>query len=93
MTAKPMKRKEFEVPRDFLDSLPSMVEQELVGEIQVLCDRVKELVKDLGISDECIGFITDGDLAIPWNECFSGEPRGTKLVSHSQLPSSSQGHT
>lgn len=92
MTSKPVKRKAFEVPAEFWDNLRLMEDQELTGQIRVLCGQVEALVKKLGISNECTGFITNGDLAIPWNECFSEEPQGTKSVSYPQLPSS-QGRT
>jgi len=85
-TANPVKRKVFEVPEKFLDHLSLLKDKGMEGEIRVLCERVKQLVVELGISDECTGFIIDGDLAIPWKESFSGEIQGAKWVSCSQLP-------
>ena len=41
----------------------------------------------LGISNECTGFITDGDLSIPWRDCFSEENQEIKVVGCSQLSS------
>jgi len=80
MTEKPIKGKAFEVPEQFLNHLSSIKDKRLADEIQTLCGRVKQLVVELGISDECTGFITDGDLAIPWKNCFSREHRGTMSV-------------
>jgi len=86
MTEKPIKGKAFEVPEQFLNHLSSIKDKRLADEIRALCERVKQLVVELGISDECTGFITDGDLAIPWKDCFSKENRGSKWVSCSRLP-------
>jgi len=44
-------------------------------------------VVGLGISNECTGFITDGDLSIPWRDCFSEENQEIKVVGCSQLSS------
>ena len=87
MTTKPVKQREFEVPEELYEQLSSMADQELVGEIRTLCERVKELVVKLRISDECTGFVTDGDLAIPWKDCFTEENKKAKRVSRSQSPS------
>lgn len=86
MTANPVKRKAFEVPESFLDHLSTLKDKEMAGETRALCKRVKQLVVELGISDECTGFIIDGDLAVPWKESFSGENHGVKWVSCSRLP-------
>jgi len=85
MTEQPVKRKAFKVPEGFLAHLSSLEDESLVAKIQALCDRVEQLVAELGISDECIGFITDGDLAISWEDCFSKENQETQSVSHSQV--------
>ena len=85
MTAKPMKRKVFKVPEKFSEQLNG---KELADETIALCKRVEQLAAELGISDECTGFITDGDLSIPWKESFYGEHCGAKWVSCPQLPSS-----
>src|ERR1700753_73999 len=86
MVTKPVKQREFEVPEQFLEHLSVMEDKEAVSEIRTLCERVKELVVELGISDECTGFVTDGDLAIPWKDCFSEENKKVKWVSRSRLP-------
>ena len=83
MTTKPIKRKAFEVPEGFMEHLSSIKDKALVGEIQVLCERVKDLVANLGISDDCLGFIIDGDLAMSWRDCFSEEHQRTLCVSYS----------
>jgi len=85
MTEQPVKRKAFKVPEEFLAHLSSLKNESLVAKIRTLCDRVDQLVAELGICDECIGFITDGDLAISWEDCFSKENQETKSVSHSQV--------
>lgn len=85
MTERPVKGKAFKVPEEFLAHLPSLKDEPLVSKIRALCERVERLVAELGISDECVGFITDGDLAISWEDCFSEENRETKSVSHSGL--------
>jgi len=86
MTERPTRRKEFEIPEEFLAHLHSLKDGTSVTKIQALCERVKLLVTELDISDECIGFIIDGDLAIYWKDYFSGErSRGTKSVSHSRV--------
>ena len=85
MTTKAVKRKAFEVPKGFLEHISSIKDKKLVGEIQALCERVEQLVMELGIPDECTGFITDGDLAIPWKDCFSKENQETKFVGCSRL--------
>jgi len=83
MTKKPTMRKAFEIPEEFLAHLSSLGNEPLVTEIKALCERIKRLVVELGISDECVGFVTDGDQAIYWGDYFSGErKRATKSVSH-----------
>jgi hypothetical protein len=85
MTEQPVKGKVFRMPKEFLVHLSLLGDGPLVAEILVLCKRVEELVTELGISDECIGFVADGDLAIPWKDCFPEEYRSNKSVSHSQV--------
>jgi len=85
MTEQPVKRKAFKVPEEFLAHLSSLEDESMVAKIRALCDRVEQLVAELGISDECIGFITDGDLAMSWNDYFSEEHQEAKSVSHSSL--------
>lgn len=87
MTANPVKRKVFEVPEKFLEHLSSLKDKKMADKVRALCERVEELVAELGISDECTGFIIDGDLAIPWRESFSGENHVVKWVSCSRSPS------
>ena len=85
MTEQPVKRKVFKVPEEFLAHLSSLEDELLVAKIRALCNGVEQLVAELGISDECIGFITDGDLAISWEDCFSKENQATQSASHSQV--------
>jgi len=84
MTPKPVKRKAFKVPEKFLEQLKGKA---LANEATALCERVEQLVAEMGVADECTGFITDGDLAVPWVECFSREHQRSKMVSCSQLSS------
>ena len=51
----------FKVPEGFLAHLSSLEDELLVAKIRALCNRVEQLVAELAIPDECIGFITDGD--------------------------------
>ena len=82
MTNEPVKRKKFEIPEQFDDHIGSLQNQEEVEAIRKLCRRVEELVAQLGISDQCTGFITDGDLAISWKHCWTEERRAAKSVSY-----------
>ena len=71
MTTKPVKREAFKVSEKFLEYVSSIKDKKFVGEIQALCERVEQLVVELGVSDECTRFITDRDLAISWKDsCF-----------------------
>jgi len=83
MTDEPVKRKKFEIPKAFEDHLTLLQDQMTVEVIRGLCRKVKELVDMLGISDECIAFVTDGDLAISWRDYWTEERRATKSVSES----------
>lgn len=87
MTEKPVERKVFEVPKQFLEHLSSMKKEDkgLVDEIETLCKRVGELVAELGISGECTGFVADGDLAVPWKDYFDRR-EGEKSVSYFRFP-------
>jgi len=85
VTEQPVKREAFNVPEEFPAHLSSLEDEWLVAKIRALCNRVEQLVGELGISDECIGFITDGDLTISWEDCFSKENQETQSVSHSQI--------
>jgi len=85
MTTTPVERKAFEIPEEFLAHLSSLEDESLVAEIRGLCKRVEQLVAELGISDGCIGFIADGDLAMTWEDCFSEENRWNKWVSRSRI--------
>ena len=87
MMETPVKGRAFEIPQRFLKGLSSVKDAGLVSEIRVLCERVERLVAELGVSDQCIGFITDGDLALPWMDCFSEENQGAEWASCSKLPS------
>jgi hypothetical protein len=83
MTEQPVKRKVFGIPKEFLAHLSSLADKSSVVKILGLCKRVEKLAAELGVSDECIGFVADGDLAISWKDCFSEEHRSNKLVSRS----------
>jgi len=85
MTTTPVERKTFEIPEEFLAHLSSLEDKPLVVEIRALCKRVEQLVAELGIFDKCIGFITDGDLAMTWEDCSSEENRWNKWVSRSRI--------
>ncbi|KAF9644543.1 hypothetical protein BDM02DRAFT_3190520 [Thelephora ganbajun] len=63
MTDEPVKRKKFE---------------EAAEEIAELCKQVEEIVAQLDISDQCIAFVTDGDLAISWKDYWTKERRAAK---------------
>ena len=65
MTDKPVGRKRFEIPKGFRDHVKSL-DKEAADTIDDLCEKVVALVEKLGISDQCTGFVTDGDLATPW---------------------------
>ena len=54
MADEPVKRKEFEIPREFRDHLLSLRDKEAVEGIETLCGQVEGLVEKLGISDQCI---------------------------------------
>jgi len=82
MTDEPVKRKKFEIPKEFQDHLESLQDREAVDRIKELCGRVEELVARLGISGQCTGFVTDGDLAIPWRNYWTDERREAKSVSY-----------
>ena len=82
MTDEPVGMKKFEIPKEFRDHLESLQNKEAVGRINELCSRVEQLVAQLGISDQCTGFVTDGDLAIPWRDYWNNECRAAKLVSY-----------
>jgi len=85
MTTNPVERKAFEIPEVFLAHLSSLEDKSLVAEILALCKRVEQLVAELGISDRCMGFITDGDLAMTWEDCSSEENRWNKWVSRFRI--------
>jgi len=84
MTDKPVKGKEFGIPEKFRDHVKSL-DPEAVDAIEKLCRRVEKLVKELGISDECTGFVTDGDLAISWERYWAEDRRTVKSVSCSHI--------
>jgi len=82
MTDEPVKRKKFEIPEKFLNHLSSLQNQEAADEIRGLCKQVEELVEKLGISEEYFSFVTDGDLAIPWEKYWAVDRRATKSVGY-----------
>jgi len=84
MTDEPAERKEFEIPKKFKDHVESL-DQEAVDTIGRLCGRVEKLVEELGITDQCTGFVTDGNLAISWEHYWAGERRAAKSVSCSHI--------
>ena len=79
-----MERKEFEIPKGFQDHVDSL-DQDAAGTITGLWRRVEELVVELGISNQCTGFVTDGDLAISWEDYWDKERRAAKSVSRSHV--------
>jgi len=85
MTEQPVKREAFNILEEFLAHPSSLEDELLVVKIRALYNRVEQLVAELGISDERIGFVTDGDLAISWEDYFSEENQETESVSHSQV--------
>ena len=85
MTTNAVERKAFEIPEEFLAHLSSLEDKSLVAEILALCKRVEQLVAELGISDRCMGFIADGDLAMTWEDCSSEENRWNKWVSRFRI--------
>ena len=82
MTDEPVKKKKFEIPEGFREHLESLQDKEAVRKINELCSKVEELVARLGISDQCTGFITDGDLSITWRDYWTKERRQAKSVGH-----------
>ena len=105
MANEPAERKEFEIPKKFQDHVNSL-DQDAADTIRKLCGRVEALVVKLGISDQCTGFVTDGDLAVSWEHYWAGERRAAKSVScpriswkvmldavHRVHPSSCPGHS
>ena len=68
MAERPVRRKAFKVPEGFLAHLSSLEDELLVAKIRALCNRVEQLVAELGI----------------WKDCFSEENQETKSVGHSQ---------
>jgi len=85
MTDTPVKRKKFEIPKEFQDHLSSLQDQTTTDAIRELCRKVEELVDAMNISDDCIAFVTDGDLAISWRDYWTKEHRATKSVSESLI--------
>ena len=84
MTDEPAERKKFEIPKEFQDHV-DLLDQDAAHTIKGLCKRVERLVVRLGISNQCIGFVTDGDLAIPWDNYWDTERRAAKSVSYSDV--------
>jgi hypothetical protein len=82
MMDEPAKRKRFEIPEEFLDHLPSLQDKKAVEVIKELCRQVEGFAEKLGISDQCVGFVTDGDLAISWRDYWTEEHRAGKSVSY-----------
>lgn len=81
MTDKPAERKKFEIPKEFQDHVASLG-QNAADMIGGLCRRVEELVVKLRISNQCTGFVTDGNLAISWDNYWDMGRRAAKSVSH-----------
>ena len=84
MTDEPAERKKFEIPQKFQDHVGSLG-QEAADAIGEHCRRVEELVVKLEISDQCTGFVTDGDLAISWGHYWTEERRLAKSVSRFRI--------
>ena len=87
MTEKPVMGKAFTVSQRFVDDLPLLEDTSLGSDILGLCTNVQQLVGKLGISDECIGFVTDGDLAKPWRDYIAEGHQETESVSRYQVVS------
>ena len=85
MTTHPIQQKAFGVPERFLEHLSSLEDTELASETRTLCERLQELVVELGISEECTAFVAGGDLAVPWRHCLSEENQRNTGVSYSVL--------
>jgi len=81
MTDEPAERKEFEIPKKFQDHV-DLLGQDVADTIGGFCRRVEGLVVKLGISNQCTGFVTDGDLAISWDNYWDNQCRAAKSVSH-----------
>ena len=85
MTDEPVKMEKFEIPKKFHDHLSSLQDQKTVEVVKGLCRQVEENVVRLGISDQCTAFITDGDLAISWEDYWTEERRAAKSVSRFEV--------
>ena len=81
MTKEPVKRKTFEMPEGFMDHLFSLGDGLATAEILGLYGQVEQLVARLGISNECTGFIADGDTVVSWDDYLSEGHRGSEPVS------------
>ena len=73
----PAAKKEFEIPKEFLDGLSGPAAEG----IKKQCKEVETLVAKLGISNEHSAVITDGDLSISWRNYWKDESRAAKSVS------------
>ena len=58
---------------------PPLEDESLTARIRAQCEPVEQLVVQLGFSDECTGFATDGVLTAPWEGCFSEENKEIKV--------------
>ena len=58
---------------------------ENIPNIKELVDELTALIKDLGISEECSGFVIDGDMAIDLKEYFQSSHDGSRSVSESMF--------
>jgi len=85
MTENPVKGNAFTVPRKFLDDLPLLEDASFGSDVLGLCTKVEQLVAELVISNEYIGFVTYGDPARPWRDCIVGVHPETKSVSCSRV--------
>ena len=87
MTDKPVKREKFEIPQSFRKSLSLLnkTNSKEVTKIRRLCREIEKVVAKLGISDQCTAFITDGDLAISWENYWTEERRAAKSVSRFEV--------
>ena len=85
MTDEPVKRKRFEIPEDFHTHVSSLRDQEAAKKIEELCKDIEKVVAELGISDQCTAFFTDGDLAISWKDYWKEERRAAKSVSRFEV--------
>ena len=87
MTDKPVQREKFKIPQNFHRHLSLLAEtnKKEVTKVKRLCRDIEKVVAKLGISDQCTAFITDGNLAISWDNYWTEERRAAKSVSRFEV--------